>query len=183
MSNLPGTWDVVKPKTHKHQSPHLPYFRAMPSFYIAVPTNPSACGYWKNYKFTGTYKDAAIRAIGLLRDSGYFEGYIKLITNDTEIDDDLTFFCKQAWYNQDYDFLWRNTPKYFAESGYFAEYLRFDDYDVCRGIIDWDTYWDGDGNAPRNWHENAEKITDLTPSSSHEETDEESDEESDEEDE
>ena len=145
----------------------------MSVYYIGVPTHPYSTKCWKNYKFRGAYDDAAIKAIELFSASGYFKDYIERITDDTELDDDLTFFCRYAWYNQDYDFLWRNTPKY------FAEYLRFDDYEVNRGIIDWDTYMNDDdvGYNPRNWDEDAAIVTDLNPSSSHEESDEESDEE------
>tara|TARA_B100001063_G_C16770908_1_gene561528 strand:+ start:2424 stop:2867 length:444 start_codon:yes stop_codon:yes gene_type:complete len=145
----------------------------MPVYYIGVPTHPYGCRCWKNYKFTGTYDEAAIEAIKRFRDAGFFEDYIEQITDDTDLDDDLTFFCKRAWYHQDYAFLWRNTRKY------FAEYLRYDDYEVRRGILDWNTYMNDDvGYNPRNWDEDAAAIlTDLTPSSSHEETEEETDEE------
>ena len=109
-------------------------------------------------------------AIKLLIAVGYFADYLEQLPYYTKGDDDLTSFCKLAWFKQDYASLWRNTPEY------FAEYLRYDGGDdVRRGIIEWEKYRDFE--YKRNFHEDAAIVTDLTPSSSHEESDEESDEE------
>ena len=130
----------------------------MPRYYIAVPKNQKfsyqTIYRWKNYSFTGTYDEAVIKAIELFSEEGYFEDYIEQITNfyDTEQRYHMWEEAREAWYNEDFESMWKNT------ASYFIDYFKFESDDYNKGIIEWDKF---DTEYMKNWDEDEVIVTEL----------------------
>ncbi len=130
----------------------------MTRYYIAVPKNQNfsyqtICS-WKNYSFTGTYDEAVIKAIELFSEEGHFEDYIEQITNfyDTEQRYHMWEEAREAWYNEDYESMWKTAKSY------FIYYFEFESDDYNKGIIEWDEF---DTEYMKNWDEDEVIVTEL----------------------
>lgn len=134
----------------------------MPRYYIGVPKFQDLTygniRSWKNYSFTGTYEEAAIKAIELFSEEGYFKDYIDKITYfyrlSDKLNDDLMEKARVAWYNNDYKSMWKNT------SEYFVDYFKFESYNFNKGITLWDEEYEL-MEWKRNFDEDAGIVTEL----------------------
>ena len=130
----------------------------MPRYYIAVPDNKKwsyqTIFTWKNYSFTGTYEEAVIKAIELFSEEGYFEDYKDKIYDFYGTDQRYHMWedAKEAWYNDDYESMCKNT------FSFFEDYFQFESDEYNKGIIEWDKF---DTEYMKNWDEDEVHIIEV----------------------